>query len=239
MPAHLVSLVEATVPPISSAELRQALPFESRKHLFLEGMESPRLDVQLLGPADSGTEQRALFAAVGLPEREARIAVFRAADIPVVVVDAEPLSLLNALLRRISDDAENALAILDVGASHVGIQITSPAGGFLHRRLGSGLEGITTSLLDFGRGVARSVDETLVYYRGRNRREVKRLHVCGGGALHPEVLEQLRERLAIEVSSFDPLAGFASARVLGELGGSGTRLATASGLCHWWDEPRV
>lgn len=239
-PANLVSVVEATVPAMSSTELRQSLPFESRKHLFLDGMDNPRLDVQVLGPIESSTEQRVLFAAAGLKERDARLAILRAADVPVDVVDPEPLSLLNVLLHRIPIDGESALALLDIGHAHVGIQITHPAGGLLHRRLGAGVQGLPADrLAGFASDIARAVDETLFYYRGRNRREVKQIHICGGGALHPEVSRVLNERLSIEAVAFDPLPRLAPERLLGEWADLGPRLATACGLCHWWDEPRV
>jgi Tfp pilus assembly PilM family ATPase len=102
------------------------------------------------------------------------------------------------------------------------------------------VQGLSADRLEeFAFDVARTVDETLLYYRGRNRREVKRIHLCGGGALHPEVSRALSARLSIEVVAFDPLGDLASEPLRGEWADLGPRLATACGLCHWWDEPRV
>jgi len=84
------------------------------------------------------------------------------------------------------------------------------------------------------------IHETLTFFRGRFRREVGQIYLAGGGALLPDLAEQLHCALAQSLAVLNPLVGLAdSARGREEAANNGARFVTACGLCRWWDVAHV
>lgn len=237
---------EASLPLLSEDELRRALPFEARKHLFLENMTSPVLDFQILGPVPpsqgaEGPQVRVLLAAVDESARAFPLKTLEMAGLEPEVVDLEPLASLNALLRNgtLTIQEGQALGLLDIGKRRVALHATGIDGPFMSRPIGSGPpeSGFSSEFLDH---LIAQLQETVTFYRGRTRTEIASLHLCGGGALAPDLPRRLQEALAIPVAVLDPIRELAkkaegAAAVLGK----GPRFAVALGLSQWWDRANV
>lgn len=242
------SVREVVMPPISEKELRRALPFEARKHLDVEGMTAPILDAQIVGgapPTEPGgpAQTRVVLAAAARPQRDFALGVLARAGLEPEVVDAEPLACLNALVAAIPGDerGDAPLGLLDLGGRHAGLYITSAQGGLLARSLGSGPPRGDAAARDaYLRPLIAQIQETLTFYRGRFRRDVSKLHLCGGGSLLPGFLQKLQHALGFQVSILNPLCGLAaSARGGADAEAQGPRFVTATGLCRWWDSSNV
>jgi type IV pilus assembly protein PilM len=241
-------LREIQLPELSEAELRQALPFEARKHLPLEEMAAPVLGYQVLGPVeeageDASQRMRVLLAAAPRSRRDVALRILAAAGLEPEVVDLEPLAQMNALIATAPFGAgpRSAVALLDLGRTQVGLCVTQSRGALLARALGEGLDGSAKPSREVWlAGIAARAHETITFYRGRMRAEVERVFLCGGGALVPGIEHAFGETLGIPVSVLDPF----EALLLTEstdpaLRASGARFTTACGLCRWWDEAHV
>jgi Tfp pilus assembly PilM family ATPase len=241
------SVREILLPALTEAELRRALPFEARKHLFLEGMSEPVLDCQILGdgpPAEEGgTPQiRVLLAAVPAESRAFPLTVLQLAGLEPEVVDLEPLANLNAAFAEKKPAAGGALGVLDLGARQAAIYLSTREGGFLSRPVGPGVPAG-----DDGESVATYADElverlreTATFYRGRHRLEIDRILISGGGALVPGLVDRLRGGYERPMEAFDPLQSLLKSNSgMAELVGHGPRFTTACGLCRWWDHAEV
>jgi Tfp pilus assembly PilM family ATPase len=242
-----VSVREVSMPVLSERDLRRALPFEAKKHLFLDGMESPCFDFQILGHMRGGgdeaqEEMRVLLVAAPRPVRDFPIRVLGRVGIEPEVVDLEQLAGLNALLAThpfpSSEDAnESGYGFLDLGADQARLHLVHPEGGFLTRSVAAGaysngraeLQGSLTEL-------SGRIRETITFYRGRYRRGVKAIYLAGGGAALKGLPEGLEQILGLPVATLNPLQGIAgSARGVEAVAAAGPRFVTALGLCRWWD----
>ncbi len=220
--------------------LEQALPFEARRHLELDAMAQPVLDCQVLGPVPDGPGQvRVLFAAVPRAVRDVPVRVLAEAGVEPDVVDLEPLAGLNALLgsgHGVPGD-EEALGLLDLGGARTTLNLWSPAGGIMSREIPAGGGGADGDA--WNGGLTAGIRETIVFYRGRYRRDIGRLHLVGGGALRPGLADSLAAALDMPVTVLDPLQGLAlEPAFTGDARDAGSRLAVACGLCRWWDARR-
>ena len=244
------SLREVVLPALTEDELRRALPFEAKKHLFLENMASPVLDVQILGaalPAEAGggAQIRVLLAAASMAHRDFTLRVLDRVGLEPEVVDVEALASLNALFAYATAEKkpDQVLGLIDLGSKQAVLHVGNRGGGLLSRTLGPGVpprESTDETLASYAEKIVERLRETLTFYRGRQRQEVGELFIAGGGALLAGLAEQLSRGAGPPVSLFDPLKGIADgARGLDEVGASGPRFVTACGLCRWWDVPSV
>jgi type IV pilus assembly protein PilM len=238
-----VSLREVVLPSLRHEDLLKALPFEARKHLFMENIESPIFDFQELGPAapteEGGTPgTRVLLVAASKPSRDLPVQVLKRLQLEPKVVDIDSLAGLNTLLSGVSlSEADSAMGLLDLGVNHSQVSVTHPMGGLLTRRIGPGVpEGRNPQSVEgWIRELVSGIRETSLYYRGRHRQDMGALFVAGGGALVPGMVDRLSEGLGFSVSILDPLKGLAPiVEGVGSLATAGPRFVTAYGLCVRW-----
>ena len=231
--ADHVSLREVTLPLLKEAELRRALPFEAKRYLFLEEIQSPVFDAQILGttPAEAGENpmMRTLLAAADNSERHKLLKILNGMGLEPAVIDAAPLAGLNALLAHepVSSD-DRAAGLVDLGTTSVRLHITHPQGGLLTRRM----EAISSGDVEaFTKKLADGLKSTLTYYRGRHRHEVGKIHLVGGGTLLDGLPKMLEDLMGSEVAVFDPLSRFAGSKNWAQIiSGAGPRFVTAYGL---------
>jgi Tfp pilus assembly PilM family ATPase len=243
------SLREVRLPTLTEEELHAALPFEARKHLDLESMESPLVASQILGPAEGEPANetgglRALLVAVPSSAREFPLRVLGRLGLEPEVIDLEPLANLNALLGRIgaAEDGVAAWGLLHVGTHRATLQLIGRRGGFLSRTIEQGAPCASEGCIptDCITRLVKGVRDTLVHYRGRYRLEVDRIYVSGVGVSQGDLAVALRAALGLEVAGLDPFGDLAEgARGIESLSESRANFVTACGLCRWWDETHV
>ena len=233
------ALREVSLPRMSAAEFRKAIPFEAPNHLDLEGMEEPVLAGQLLGPDPEDPERvRVLFAAVPRPRRDFVLDVLAGSNLVPEVIDLEPLAGLNALLTALGTEVadDEPVALLDLGGNHSALHIGTRRGNLLSRNVAPGAPADPGDEEEIGFLVklTSGVQQTLTYYRTRWKREVSTLYLCGGGAGVAHRAENLHQSTRLPVRVFDPLATVSSPAT-GDEASPGPLFTTACGLCHWWD----
>lgn len=237
-----VSVREVLLPAMRRDEVERALPFEAKRHLFLDGMESPLFSFQILGetaPEAEGEapQMRTLLAAVAKPKRDYVLGVLRGVGLEPEVIDVDALANANALMAGHAASVNSgSVGVLDLGKSNAELCLAHADGGVLMRVVGPGApdrEGSRPSDA-YPLELAASVQETVTYYRGRHRKEVETICLAGGGALIPDLAEVLSEHAGTTVSVMNPLVNDRSSIVSGDLlvDESGSRFVTAYGLCH-------
>jgi Tfp pilus assembly PilM family ATPase len=236
---------QVVMPPLTEEEIARALPFEARKHLDLEGMESPVVDFQVMGPAGDSTagpeqQQLVLFAAAPKAVRNYPLDTLRQAGLEPDVVDLEALAGLNALISSRPEQIENdgTAGLLYLGSDRSALHLWNRSGGLLSREIGGGIPANDSghSGIDISRQLAPSARETLTFFQSRSRRNLDRLFLSGNGAALPGVSENLSAALEIQVEVLDPLGNLAAeARPRESVTLVPARFATACGLCRWWD----
>jgi Tfp pilus assembly PilM family ATPase len=242
------SLREICLPTLTEPELRRALPYEARKHLFIEGMADPALDCQILGeapPSDDGAEPqiRVLLAAVPGSARAFPLTVLGRVGLEPEVVDLEPLALLNAVVSICGAQMNGgAICALDLGSRQAVMHLTARSGGVLSRPVGPGVPSSRDddSMAGYADEIIERVRETATFYRGRHRLEVDRMLVGGGGAMLPGMIDRLCAATDRPVELLDPFKTLTKTpdAALG-VGDQAPRFATACGLCRWWDDSHV
>jgi Tfp pilus assembly PilM family ATPase/MFS family permease len=241
-----VAISEVLLPPLTEGELRKALPFEAKRHLFLDRLDNPMLDFQIMGPVQTeegndSPEMRVVLAAVSGSYRTSILETLARVGLEPEVIDLESLAGLNALLTHVPFDRgdDHAVGLLDLGAKQASLHLTHPGGGLLTRLVAPGVPRGNSGVVDhYVKGLVSSIQETLTYYRARQRRVVESLFLAGGGALQSKITEKIQESLSIPVEIFDPLKdGVSSAECEETVAACGPRLVTAYGLTRWWDTP--
>jgi Tfp pilus assembly PilM family ATPase len=236
-------LREVLMPRLAEEEMRRALPFEARKHLTLEEMTSPTIAFQVLGPAYPGegaeaSQDRVLLAAVSSPQRDFALRVLAVHGLEPEVIDLEPLASLNALLAVLpaAELGDGVVGLLDLGAREAALHLSQTDGRLLTRTVGPG----ATEIAGFAEGLARRIQETFTFYRGRYRRDVASLHVAGGGAGIEGLHGALQTALGLPVRVLNPFEGVALPAAAGDdVAARAPRYVTACGLCRWWDGAHV
>jgi Tfp pilus assembly PilM family ATPase len=137
---------------------------------------------------------------------------------------------------------DQALGLLDLGGRQAGLHITGATGGLLSRQIAAGVPPADDdeALRDYVKVLAREIDDTQTFYRGRYRREIVGIFAAGGGALRGDLVARLSASLGAAVELLDPLAGSVNGvRGLAEARAQGPRFVVAYGLCRWWDGGHV
>ena len=231
---------EVTAPALGAIDFVRALPYEARRFLNLETIPQPVLAGQVLGPAPQDPEaggacNRVLLTAIPGAQRDFVLAALDRVGIEPAIIDLEPLAGLNALFAAgVADDGgQDAVGLLDLGASHAGLVLASRSGGLLSRIVGPGLtKGAPGAVHSaYIATLSEQVAETITFFRGRFHRRVASLVLAGGGARLPDLSSSLAQALDCGVVLADPLAGFGTAPANGE----SPLYLTACGLCQWGD----
>lgn len=130
-----VAIRKIELPPMSEQELRQALPWEARRHVA--GLaEDAMLDAQVL--SGTGTDGPMEVVLVAFPralygETQEALRLFA---VEPAFVDVSPMASMNAILRLSRGGDEGPTALLDLGPDGGSFAIFSKAGLILFRDLG-------------------------------------------------------------------------------------------------------
>jgi type IV pilus assembly protein PilM len=148
-----VHLRQASLPLLSEADLRKALPYEARKHLPLDHLGSACLDFQVLDglrrEPDEGEpgSQETLLAAAPLARRNEVLGILDGVGIEPEVLDVKPLPALNAVMEAHPAEAGATwTVVLDLGGSSTTLAAALPDGTFYFRLLEFASDAITDSI---------------------------------------------------------------------------------------------
>jgi Tfp pilus assembly PilM family ATPase len=226
---------------MSADEVRQALPYEVRKHLPLGENAEPVLGFQILGsgpPAEEGEgpQIRVLLAAAPKGQRDFPLRVLQEAGLEPEVVDLEPFAALNSLLASVPVP-DDPIAVLLLDPRRAGFYVTQALGGVLARSLtplpedpGPEDENESVQLL------ITQLRDTIAYYRARQRREIGDIYLAGSTRRLPGLPAKLASSLPVRVKILNPLENISLIAKSKEEGRTqGPRFLIACGLCRWWD----
>ncbi|MGH7860165.1 MAG: hypothetical protein ACREQY_22795, partial [Candidatus Binatia bacterium] len=120
------------LPPMSLQELRQALPWEARRHIA--GLaEGSIVDAQVLSPGAESSPMEILLVAFPRPQYERLEGLCDRLGVPAAFVDVGQLSTMNAFLGP--RPASEVLGVLDLGADEAFFAAFSPSNLLLFRDL--------------------------------------------------------------------------------------------------------
>ncbi len=140
-----VTIRRIEVPPMTSRELREALPWEARRHIAGLG-EDAVLDAHVLGPNDGKSQLGVVLVAIPRPLYAEISEATAALGITPEFVDVSALAAMNALLRDHPTADDAPIALLELG-SHVGwFSIFTSSDLALFRDLGQRAEQIDRAL---------------------------------------------------------------------------------------------
>lgn len=238
---------EIETAPMTDAELRRSMRYEAHHHLDLAGIADPIIDFQVLGAAEAPGDGegpaplRVLLAAVDRPNRDRLLASLRGIGIVPAAIDLQPLAAVNAVLGVWAPPEAAAVGVMDVGEGRTALYLSGWRGALLGRAVhAAGAPDPDEPVEKWCDAVAGSVQETLVFYRGRHRRTVGRILVVGRGALRGDLVAGLQARLEPAVSAFDPFADLDRGKSeQGAPAGTEPLFAAACGLCRSWDGDHV
>jgi Tfp pilus assembly PilM family ATPase len=237
-----VHVRQVVVPPLSEGELRQALPFEARKHLPLESVPDPCLDFQILGapaPRNGGdATQDVLLVAAPRSRRDALIRILAEVGIDPDAVDAEPLPAVNAIVAAHGDlmGEDRGLMVLDLGARGGQLAAVQPDGGIYVRRLELPANGASPGPAsgDAAASLCQELEESIRFVSLRQRKyAVARVFVCGGRALASGLTDRICRTLGLDVEIPDPLRPLEMGTETPPAAEDRVRLVTAVGLAGW------
>lgn len=129
------------LPPMSEQEMREALPWEARRHVTGLGDDAV-IDAQILGATESGATN-ALLAAFPRNLYEDLASLWSTLRVEPAFVDLAPLAVMNAVM-PVSDAGPQA--ILDLGARAGSFSIFSSKGVVLYRDLAPRVDRIDSVL---------------------------------------------------------------------------------------------
>ena len=145
-----VTVRRIEVPPMSPSELREALPWEARRHVA--GLaDDAVLDAQILGVAaqEDGSPRGSMSAVLVAFPRELYDSLASAVadfDVDPKFVDVSPLSAMNALLSFRADFENGPIALLDLSSPLGWFSIFSASDLILFRDLSLRVEQIDQAL---------------------------------------------------------------------------------------------
>ncbi len=240
------SMREASLPYMTPEEFRSSLPFEGRKYLSLDNLESPVLDGQIIETVepdgDTPGTTLALLAASSMTKRTFVTDVLAECGVEPEVITVEPLARLNSMINLKapeSHDVDRAVALLDLGAKRANLIVAYYGTGLLSREIWRGDQPADTGDAEaaYIRDIATRTLETLTFYRGRYRREVDAIYLTGGSALkegRAEELGRIMNRDVVMAKPFGEIAG--NAVGVESHGASEAMFVTACGLARAEDE---
>jgi type IV pilus assembly protein PilM len=136
-----------TLPAIPDHELHEALRWEAKKH-FTCAMDELVVDYLIVG-REGGAEGGAVSVVLVAAERAALMAdvePLKRAGLKVVAIDANPLAWMAALRRRGADWLDGNVALIDLGAGKVDINMVRNGALLMTRRITGGGHEITQAI---------------------------------------------------------------------------------------------
>jgi type IV pilus assembly protein PilM len=190
-------LQHVTLPAIPDHELVEALRWEAKKH-FSCALDELVVDYLLTG-REGGAEGATVSVVLVAAERAALMAdvdPLKSVGLKVVAIDASPLAWIAAINRRAPESLEGNVALVDLGAGKVDINMVRNGVLLLTRRVAGGGHEITAALareLGLSHGAAELLKRQIGLENPRQALEQSRAERFA------EVLKQVVNRLILEI----------------------------------------
>jgi len=186
-----------TMPAIPDDELTEALRWEAKKH-FSCAIDELMIDYLVIG-REGGAEGAMVEVVLVAGERAALMAdlePFRQAGLKIVAIDANPLAWAASIQRRSPELLEGNVALVDLGAGKVDINIVRNGALRMTRRVAGGGQAITDALareLGLSAAAAESLKRQIGLENPRQALEQSRADRFA------EVIKQEVNRLILEI----------------------------------------
>ncbi len=136
-----------TMPAIPDEELAEALRWEAKKH-FSCAIDELVIDYLVVG-REGGSEGATVEVVLVAGERAALMAdldPLKQAGLKITAIDATPLAWMSAIQRRAPELLEGNVALVDLGAGKVDINLVRNGALRMTRRVAGGGQGITDAI---------------------------------------------------------------------------------------------
>jgi len=121
---HSVIVKRIMVPGATNAEVDASIQFDAEQHIPFQ-ISEVNLDYQVIGPSGSGDPEMEVLLVVAKKDKiQNHTNVIRSAGRNADVVDIDAFALQNAFEANYSVDSHAAIALLNIGASLMNINIT-------------------------------------------------------------------------------------------------------------------
>ena len=254
-----VLIKQIPFPDLGDRQIEAALKYEARKFVPWS-VEEMVVDFQVLSEDHQAGTCELLLVAARVQQKETLLRLLETGcNISPVVLDVEPLAIVNALFASKREPVEGLQLIVDVGHSYTTLCFYKPGAPFFSRHLSNsgmdfsaqimrqaGVDYLRAEEMKKGKtDVAVSLDvyrpvfndllqeirRSLIYYGNQTAvsADKTKVHVCGGGARLVPMVDYFREGLDLSVEILDPLSGLQSS-ASDETDGIGPQMAMAVGL---------
>ena len=236
---------QAGLPPLDLPDLKQALPYEARKHLPLDNIKKPGLECQVLPETALSETDRAegklpvLLAALPQTERAYLLESLAGCGVEPDVMDIHPLPEVNAMLAAHTPSVTDpvALGVLSLTDRAQAVAVVYPGGELYTRTLE---QNGNPTLSEAGiQHLIRQIGDTLRFLNTKNRTyPVREFFLCGWDAADEGLREIVATAIGVPMNLPAPFRGMRLQPPAPEPS-EGSLLAAAVGLSQWWREADV
>ena len=197
-----------TLPAMTPAELKRAIPFEAKKYVPYQSHEVV-LDFQPLGPPKEG-KQDVLLVAAKSELVEQHVALLQEAGVIPQAVDFDAFALANAWEATEGSAAgSDVTALLGVWPQRSILNVLVGTQLRMTREFPTGTEGeisepVAPSVLEY---VQEQIRLSLDYFENQYGQGIARLVLGGKGSVWEGFAEHLQEALGHPVKRWDPVEG--------------------------------
>lgn len=229
------AIKQVEFPLLTDEELSSAIKWQAGKHLPF-GIEEAVLDYQVLSRDKKSKSMSVLLAAVTKAHLNEHYRLLEKAGIEPLIVDLSPLAVMNAFLTTQVLVDDNAVVVLDLGASKTILDMFCPGELFFTREVPLSGHHLTAEvqrhldvtyeeaekikregesekeLLDILKGplnqLVFEIRRSLGYYETRTGgKSFHKLYLAGGSARLANLGRHLQSNLGVPVEELNPLRG--------------------------------
>jgi len=229
-PSVVVRFIE--LPRMTEDELRNAIPFEAEKYIPF-GITEVAIDHQLLIPRLGNNQMLILLVAVKKDLVNRRLELIREAGLNAGILDIASLANVNAFLYGTGRKEEGIVALIDIGANAMDINIIDHGLLYFTRNIQIGGSDITKAMCesmslnyadaekikldpsDKASEVREKIEPVLrtmadearlsfSYYENQSGKSIEKIYLGGGGARTISLRALFKENFGIDVIPWNP-----------------------------------
>jgi type IV pilus assembly protein PilM len=220
---HSVIIKKIKVPPMTPEELEEQIPWEAEHHIPFS-KDDVEIDYQLVGSGGgAGTQMELLLVAAKKEVVSDYSMVIREAKLQPMIMDVAAFTIQNAYEANYTVVPEEAVAVINVGATLCNINIVAggtsaftrdvTVGGNAFTEIGSTGDGASEVVPQEVEAVIASVADSVAgkfqrsldfYLAASSDANITKIFLCGGSAKVPALQRALEEKARTAVEVMDP-----------------------------------